>query len=176
MSRLVQDMLVLGRMEAGLGLEMRRVDVVGLVEEVLVEVRPEAEASGARVGLEAEVGLGPVWGDPDALRRVLRNLIENALRHGGDAPTVRVVLGREAGGLRCAVVDDGGGIPAEHLSRVRERFYRVDDRAGVEGSGLGLALVVETLRRHGAGLDLESPVPGRGAGTRAAFVLKEAEE
>ena len=174
MRRLVRDMLALGRLEAGGALDLRPVDAYGLAEEALARLRPAAEEAGLRLDLAAEGELPRVEADPDALLRVISNLLDNAIRHGGAGGWVRLSLAREGDGLRCQVDDGGAGIPAEELPRVTQRFQRGAASAETLGSGLGLAMVVEILRRHGARLELLSPVPGATRGCRASFWLPEA--
>ena len=86
-----------------------------------------------------------------------------------------VSLQREPGGIRCTILDSGPGIPAAHLPHVTRRFYRAAPQE-VEGSGLGLALVEEILRRHGSRLEIESHTEGEQTGTRVAFVLPRVED
>ena len=174
MRRLVQDMLALGRLEAGGALNLRPVDAFELAEEALARLRPAAEEAGLQLALAAEGELPRIEADPDALLRVISNLLDNAIRHGGAGGWVRLSLAREALGLRCQVDDGGPGIPAEDLPRVTRRFQRGAASAETPGSGLGLAMGVEILRQHGTRLELESPVPGATTGCRASFWLPEA--
>jgi signal transduction histidine kinase len=170
MSRLVGRLLELGRLETGAELERVPVDLVTLAEEAIEGARPAAAERGIRLALEAEPGLPTVRGDADRLRQVLVNLLDNAVKHGTDGETVTVALEAGADGLACAVMDTGPGIPAEHLPYVTRRFYRAAPRAD-GGSGLGLALAAEIVRRHGAELVLDSRTEGPDRGTTARFVL-----
>ncbi len=90
---------------------------------------------------------------------LLRNLIDNALRHG--ARHVRVAVARDAGAATVVVVDDGPGIPAEERERVLERFHRLA-AAGEGGSGLGLSIVQRIVELHGASLVLAGGDDGHG--------------
>ncbi len=107
---------------------------------------------------------GPLWtvADPDALHRVVANLVDNAVRHA----RARVVLaaGREGAYHRVTVTDDGPGIPVADRERVFERFTRLDDARARDagGSGLGLAIVRELVRRHGGDVRLVAARPGPG--------------
>lgn len=169
MRRLIRDMLDLGRLEAGARLDLRPLSPLGLAESVLAQMRERAEGSGARLALSADAGLPSLSGDEDLLHRLLVNLVDNALAHGGTGVAIELSLAREAGGLRIALTDDGPGVPAEHLGLVTQRFYRADPRP--TGSGLGLAMAAEILRLHGSRLELESPPAGRVHGLRASFHL-----
>jgi two-component system phosphate regulon sensor histidine kinase PhoR len=130
------------------------------------------------VELTAEVpaSLPRILGDPDQLHQLFVNLIDNAIKYGGEGNTVRVkgeVLaaappdsGAAAGRpcIRIAVIDQGPGIAPEHLGRLTERFYRVDSGRNrrLRGTGLGLAIVKHILRRHQGHLAIDS-VPGVGS-------------
>jgi two-component system OmpR family sensor kinase len=113
-----------------------------------------------------------VSGDPEALRTLLRNLVDNAVRYGGDGGRVDVSI-EEAGSadapcVELAVTDSGPGIPPEERARVLDRFYR---RAGTAatGSGLGLAIVKAIADAHGATLTLTAGPDGQGLRVIVAF-------
>jgi signal transduction histidine kinase len=88
-----------------------------------------------------------VIGDGRLLRRMIRNLIENARRHG--APPIEIDVAHDGGSVRLSIADHGPGIPEADRERVFEPFYRVPGRSAASGSGLGLALVRQIARRHG---------------------------
>ncbi|PKL93265.1 MAG: PAS domain-containing sensor histidine kinase, partial [Gemmatimonadetes bacterium HGW-Gemmatimonadetes-1] len=106
--------------------------------------------------------------DSDALRQVLTNLVDNALRYVSTGGLVAVRAEREGGGIMLSVEDDGSGIPAEHLPRIFERFYRVDaSRSRDEGgTGLGLSIVRHILEAHGGTVSAES-APRQGTTIRS---------
>jgi signal transduction histidine kinase len=114
--------------------------------------------------------------DPDALRQMLTNLYDNALRHmprgGRVAVTVEAAPGNN-GAVAVAVADNGTGIPAEHLPRIFERFYRVDPGRSREqgGTGLGLAIVKHLVEAHGGKVAAESAL-SRGTTVRLVFPSK----
>jgi signal transduction histidine kinase len=101
-----------------------------------------------------------VAGDEDSLRQLLWILLDNALRHGRSAVSVRLVV--EAGWARLIVEDDGPGIPPEERERVFERFYRADPARGGTGAGLGLAIARSITDQH-AGRILATQPPTGGA-------------
>ncbi|HOU15311.1 MAG TPA: ATP-binding protein [Anaerolineae bacterium] len=171
MARLLNDMLELGRLETAPELPRRPVDLVALVEEVVLQSTPRAVERQMALSLEAESPLPFVSANADRLRQVFLNLLDNAFKYARPGDRVTVALRRTEGGVACAVCDTGPGIPAEHLPHVARRFYRAAPK-GVEGSGLGLSLVAEILRRHESELVMESPAAD-GIGTCAKFVMRE---
>ena len=170
MSRLIDDLLSLSRVE--LNEHVRPVGVIDLVP-LLAHVRdtlgPYARGQDVEMEIRAAVPALPVNGDQDELIRLFENLVQNAIKYGAEGKRVEIVLDREVreGRRDDAVVtirDHGPGIPAEHLPRLTERFYRVDVVSSREkgGTGLGLALVKHILNRHRGRLSIESQ-PGDGA-------------
>jgi signal transduction histidine kinase len=147
MARLVDDLLLLARMDAGQQRTARRaseaVDVGAVVAAAV------AVAAGARVQVRSAVsGELRVAADPDGLRRVVQNLVDNAVRHARTEVSVEAT--REEGDVVLAVADDGPGVPDADRERVFERFARLDDARGRDsgGSGLGLAIVRELVTAY----------------------------
>ncbi|XBB69128.1 ATP-binding protein [Nocardioides sp. WV_118_6] len=156
MQVLVDQLLVLTRAGEGRG-QATRVDV-DVDDLVLTEAR-----RAARSGIAADttaVGPGRVQGDPVALGQVVRNLVDNALRHA----RTRIALGvvEDGAGVRVSVEDDGPGIPEADRERVFERFVRLDDARARDagGSGLGLAIVRELVQAHGGTVSAEGSALG----------------
>ena len=173
MTRLVSDLLSLSRIELNehtppTGL-VRLPDLLGRVADGLA---PKAAAAGVQVKLSARPDLPQAVGDENELWQVFQNLIDNAIKYGGEGKAVEVSCeyaerslpngGRAA--LRVAVRDYGIGIPREHLPRLTERFYRIDTARSRElgGTGLGLAIVKHIVSRHRGALTIDSS-PGRGS-------------
>jgi signal transduction histidine kinase len=168
MQRIVDDLLDLSRVESGRWEpHPAHVELAPLVEEVFATVGADAAARG--LALDTDLAAPQVHADPTALRQVLGNLVENAVRY---TPSGRVTVRstHEAGGVRIAVIDTGVGIPAEHLPRVFERFYRVDPARSraAGGTGLGLAIVKHLVEAHGGHVTAESTV-GQGTTIGAWF-------
>jgi two-component system phosphate regulon sensor histidine kinase PhoR len=164
MQRLVEDLISLSRIESERFSRPR--DALPL-PPLVEEARAAAQGAGAGerpdIRVEAEDGLPPVAGDRSELMQLLDNLISNALRYGRTGTPVRVALRREREMVRLSVADEGEGIPAEHIPRVTERFYRVDPSRSraLGGTGLGLSIVKHIVERHRGRLRIESE-PGRG--------------
>jgi signal transduction histidine kinase len=140
---LIDELLLASRLEAGADLEQREwVDLLALVAE-----------EGARVDAPVEGQSVRLWGDARMLRRLARNLFENARRYGAGSPIEASVepLEDEAG-ARLRVMDRGPGVPEDERERIFEPFYRRDGiREGEGGVGLGLALVRRIAHQHGGG-------------------------
>lgn len=166
MQRIVDDLLDLSRYESGSWKpNVMSNDLAGVVSDVFMGVQRAADTKGLTLTFSASPDARRVDADPTALRQVLANLVENAVRYtsrGGvtvraDGPVSGI------GGMTVSVSDTGSGIPVEHIGRIFERFYRVDlGRAREEGgTGLGLAIVRHLVETHGGSVRAESVV-GRG--------------
>jgi two-component system OmpR family sensor kinase len=172
-TRLSEQLLTLARAEPGVESAERApqvVDLAGLATEVIEELAPLAAHRGIDLGL-SEAGTALVRGDRDALRTLLSNLVDNAVRYTPPGGRVDVTTGPEGEHSALVVRDNGPGIaPAEH-GRVFDRFYRgapVGD-AGVRGSGLGLAIVKRIADRYGARIELGPGIGGAGLGVNVRF-------
>ncbi len=159
MRRIVDDLLLLARLDEGMPLVRRPVEVELIVREALLRGMQLARRQSY---VDVEPGLHAM-ADPERLLQVLTNLVANAVRHGGDDATLHL-RGRHAGDrVEIAVSDDGPGIPAEDLPHVFERLYRGSKaRTGFPGgAGLGLAIAASLVEAMGGGIRVESE-PGRG--------------
>lgn len=145
MQRLVEDMLLLARADEDVPPQRAPVDLDDLVFE---EARRLRSTTSLQVDTSA-VGAARVHGDVDALRRVLRNLGENAARHA--TTRIDITLADRGSDVVLTVGDDGPGIPEAERERVLKRFVRLDESRSRDdgGSGLGLAIVDEVVRAHG---------------------------
>ncbi|MGW4239961.1 ATP-binding protein [Streptomyces sp. NPDC004749] len=167
---LVEDLLALARSEDPAPARMR--SVVDLDEVVLAEIRRQ-HALIATVIDARGVSAGRVRGDAEALRRVVRNLLDNAHRHA--VHQVRVALGERGTTVELTVSDDGSGIPPADRERVFERFTRLDEARSREagGSGLGLAIVAKIIAAHGGSAHADQdPPPGDGGLGGARLVIR----
>jgi heavy metal sensor kinase len=173
LGRLTDQLLTLARHDADSPApERTAVDVAALAGRVADDLRPLAEAKGQHLRVRVEDGPTgwQVTADPGQLRQVLVNLIDNAVKYTPPGGAVEVRVGAAPGGVAVAVRDTGEGVPAEHLPRVFDRFYRVDKgrSRGLGGTGLGLAIVRGIVRGHGGRVDLTSEV-GRGTVCRVTL-------
>jgi two-component system OmpR family sensor kinase len=159
MRRLVADLLLLARADAGREPPKRTVDLSRIVTDAASELEPVA--GDHEISISAPSGL-EIEGVRDELHRLVLNLIENALRHTDAGTAVEASVERSNGHIVLAVEDDGPGIPLELHDKVFERFFRAHgDRSG--SSGLGLAIVRAVAESHHGTVQLEPPLDGRGA-------------
>ncbi len=172
MNRLVGDLLSLSRVEEDERVRPRQsVDLGDCLEATLGPLRPLAARGDVALSLTLPEAGVRVPGDADQLRQVFTNLIENAVKYGGEAGRVTITLtttprdpGLRAPAAIVTVNDTGPGIDAIHLPRLTERFYRADAHRSREmgGTGLGLAIVKHIVNRHRGRLSIDS-TPGQGA-------------
>lgn len=158
LQRLIDDLLLLARADEGSLQPDRR--VVDLDDVVFDEARRLRVETSLRIDTH-DVGAGRVLGDEAALRRVLRNLADNAARHARGTIALRLRSADDA--VVLDVDDDGPGIPADERRRVRDRFVRLDEGRARDagGAGLGLAIVDELVRAHGGEVQItDSPLGG----------------
>lgn len=156
LSRLVDDLLRLARIDARVPLAHDEIDLDDIVLETVGRAR---EHSALHLETSAVSG-ARVIGDRDALTRVAQNLLDNALRHA--RTTVAVALTAIDGRAVLTVTDDGPGIPADQRERVFDRFTRLDDARSRDagGTGLGLAIVRDVVLQHGGDVGVEDATPG----------------
>ena len=169
LDRLVSNLLDFGRLERGRRrFDLQRVDLAALLENMQVEA-----AAGGFDLQPGERGLAAL-ADPDALRRILSNLLDNAAKYAPDAPPEIVVRGAGNGAVELVVADRGPGVPPGLEEKVFERFFRADDSLArrANGSGIGLSLARGLARGMGGDLTYR-PRPGGGA--EFVLVLPSAE-
>ncbi len=165
LGRLVDQLLELSRLESGdVPMHRETLPLRPLVTRVLSEI--EVTRANRDVDLSQEVpdDLPPVFADPERVYQVLFNLLDNAVRFTPSGGRITVTASRHNGSVDVAVADTGPGIGAEHLPRLFERFYRVDEARSRDdgGTGIGLAIARSVVEAHGGRIWAESE-PGRGS-------------
>ncbi|WP_340266063.1 sensor histidine kinase [Sphingobium mellinum] len=158
LQRMLDAALLISRAEAGIGRDsFVPVDVAALLHDFQDMYGALADERGITIGVEAEPGL-IVHSHREVLGQVLSNLIDNALKYGGD----RIVLSawRQAGAIAVRVADNGPGIPADQRLTALRRFARLDESRHIAGAGLGLSLAAAVMRLHGGALVLGDAGPG----------------
>jgi two-component system sensor histidine kinase QseC len=166
MTRLVSQLLLLARVdETGTVRDPEPCRLDEIARTVLARIAPDATRSNVVVSLDAS-GEVAARGDRSLLEAMLRNLVDNAVRHGGGE--VRVSLRQEAGTVVLEVADEGPGVADVALPQLGRRFYRAPDSRGI-GSGLGLSIVTRIAQLHGATIAYANGPGRRGFRVRLAF-------
>lgn len=170
MSVLVEDLLVLARLDAQRPLERRHVDLLALASDAVHDARAIAPTRTVALATMNGPGVPEVLGDDARLRQVLNNLVANALQHTPEGAGVTVRVGTDGNSAVVEVVDEGPGMSQQDAQRVFERFYRADSsRARVSGgTGLGLSIVESLIYAHGGSVTVAT-APGRGCRFRVAL-------
>jgi signal transduction histidine kinase len=176
LSRLVEDLLLLARMDAGAGSMARRpLRLDEVVLEVVARTQRMAKARGIKVRFDLSGGEDAsefcVLGDSNLLHSLLHNLIENAVKFSPDEATVTVKMTSQANEVVTTVIDEGPGIPPDEQTRIFDRFFRAEGaREKTSGMGLGLAIARRIAEAHEAKLWVESEL---GRGSRFYFSIKK---
>ena len=174
MERLVHDLLRLARLDAKQeSLDLMACDTRGLADGAVLELLPMAEARHQRIEVHVAPGVETVHVDPPKVHDAIRNLVANAISYSPEDTSIGVDARRVDGPVEISVSDEGPGIPEEDLSRVFERFYRVDKSRAREpgGTGLGLAIVKHLVELHGGSVRVENRPEG---GARFTIALPSA--
>jgi PAS domain S-box-containing protein len=170
LARTVNDILWASRLDSGtVRVHVEHCDARELVREVVDAARAHLPERITVAVWDTEP-LPPVCGDPDKVRQVLANLIDNAAKYSPDGGVIEIRVRRDGNAVRFSVGDEGLGIPAGEQKRIFEKFYRVDPNLsrGIGGTGLGLYICRELVRRMGGRLWVESR---EGVGSTFAFEL-----
>lgn len=162
---LVQDLLTLSHIETGqIKMHFETIDLYALTGEVFEQLEDKAEERNIKLLIEGHRHKVMVYADWLRISQVMTNLVSNAIKHSFEEGTVTVSFDITKKNVIVHVKDHGEGIPPEHITRIFERFYRVDKSRSREkgGTGLGLAIVKHILENHNTKADVESE-PGKGA-------------
>ncbi|MCS6912480.1 MAG: HAMP domain-containing sensor histidine kinase [Myxococcales bacterium] len=175
LSRLIDNVLDFSRIERGkAAYDMKPGDLGEVVERALDFYRYRLEREGRLLEVDVASDLPAVLLDDNAMTLLLLNLVDNALKYGGDGPiTVRLRRSPDGRELLLSVADRGPGIPRDEQRKIFERFYRARAvrKKNVRGSGIGLALVQHIAVAHGGSVSVESE-PGRGATFTVALPVR----
>jgi signal transduction histidine kinase len=167
-TKLVDDLLLSSRLESGsVESHPERVELGAIAASVAEQEKSRAELAGGRIEVEAPARPVFVEADPAHLVTIVGNLVRNGIAYSPGPPVIRIDVRREPS-ASIVVTDQGKGIPLEAQSHVFERFYRVQDRSGPPGTGLGLYISRQLARQLGGELELESSQVGQGS----AFALR----
>ena len=160
MTRMVGDLLLLAQADAGQLIRRERVELDTLMLQVYRQVRPLAEGIELVIGAEDQAA---ILGDPDRIKQLLLNLVDNAIKYTPKGGKVTLGLQRVENWAQLSVADTGIGIPAQDLPHIFERFYRVDKARSraAGGAGLGLSIVQWIVQVHSGKIDVQSEM-GKG--------------
>jgi two-component system OmpR family sensor kinase len=173
MSSLVEDLLLLARLDQSPEMMMEPVDIGRLIKEVVESARAARNTHEISIELEGEELF--LLGDSLRIHQVIANLLANAQIHTPDRSKIIVSANQDDLATYISVSDNGPGISVESQERIFERFYRADlsrMRSGVEGTGLGLSIVDAVMNAHGGQVKVESEL-GKGAKFTLTFPIKD---
>ena len=174
-TKLLNSLLDIDRLETGFDLEMVHCDLVQVIEEAIKDFRPRAEENKQDVRWEMPESLPLVWGNPHRLRQVMDNLLSNATTYTREGGWIAVSAVEDDGHIVVHVADNGIGIPPAQQPYVFDKFYRVesDETLDITGAGLGLAIVKTVIEKHNGRVWVESKP---GVGSVFSFVLPAARD
>jgi signal transduction histidine kinase len=175
MGQLIDDLLDVGKIEAGIDMEIEPCSLRLLVEEVTLALKPQIEEKNIKLVITADTDLPPVMANSLRLRQVIYNLLSNAVKYtlNQGAVTITAYL-QDENEMRIQVSDTGIGIPTSDRPHVFEKFYRVrgNHALKIKGTGLGLAIVKGIVEKHHGRVWLESVV-GEGSTFTVALPLQQ---
>jgi len=167
-AHLIEQLLTLSRVDTLDGGVAEPCPLRSIAAEVIAALAPAALERGVRLELPEGNDVAEVRGNPALLRVLLRNLLDNSIKHTAPGTSVQVSITREAGGICLSVIDDGPGIPEQDREKVSERFYRPMGTQA-SGSGLGLSIVKRIAEVHDASLQIMPVSEGRGLRVTVIF-------
>lgn len=163
MTKLIDDLLDLGRIEAGVGLAREACQLDDIVNGIVDTLKPHADTKGLSLTVDMPQNLPSLSGDTTLLRQAVTNLLDNAIKYTPAGGQVRVSVSKEPEKFRLAVTDTGLGIAPADQTHLFQKFFRVKQRGSsqIKGSGLGLAIVKSIIERHGGRVWVDSKL-GKG--------------
>jgi len=167
---LVEGLLALASLESGQGAQREAGALHRAAREVTEEYGARCRAAGVAIELDLQA-TETATADPVQARRLIQNLIDNALAHAVGATRIHIATTDEAGGIALRVTDDGAGVAPADLPRLFDRFYRTDKSRRAGGSGLGLSIVRQVAELHGGSASVE---PARPKGLRFTVTIPDA--
>jgi signal transduction histidine kinase len=171
---LIDDLLDVGKIEAGIDMDMEFCDLTPIIDETITSLTPQADDKSIHLTSELSKDLPPIMANPSRIRRFIHNIVDNAIKYTPDKGQVTVKAFRQDQEIRVQIIDTGIGIPAADQPHVFEKFHRVksDYENRVRGSGLGLAITKSIVEKHNGRIWLES-VPGEGSTFTVALPIHQ---
>ena len=169
---LLTDLIEISRIESGeMTMSLRYFEVEPFLRGVAADFADSAQRKNQKIVVEIPEGGTSAFGDKDRLRHAVDNIVDNAVKYTGEGSTIILRASLSDGKVRFEIRDNGPGIPSEHLPRVFERFYRIDNNRSraLGGTGLGLAIAKHIVEAHGTKIEVTSEI---GKGTIFSFSLR----
>lgn len=172
LNRLISEVLQMARIEAG---DLRLHLTACRIESLIVGARENVERQLYQhiVSVDVEQGLPEVWADPDLIRKVLQNLLENAAKYSLPGTRIEIRASESGGLVHICVADEGLGLREEEIAQVFDRYYRAPATRTISGMGMGLAIARDIVTTHGGLIWVES---SPGAGSAFTFTLPRADQ
>lgn len=165
MRTLVDQLLLIARLDAGQTPMEDHVDLTALMEEIALDMEPVAQERD--IVIQTDLQPACVRGNRALLTRAVINLVDNAIRYGREGGRISMALAKENGEAVIRVTDDGEGLDEAALAHVFERFWRADRARSTQGTGIGLAIVLSAAKAHGGSAQAQS-APGEGC----SFIIR----
>lgn len=152
---IVEELLDFSRIQSGrMVINMERIDLLAELDEAIYMLRERALNEGKHLIYDEPEYIPPVQGDKNRLRQVFINIIDNALKYTPESGVIGIEVKYNEDTITIAISDNGCGIPAEHLPRIKDKFYKANQTQ--RGSGIGLAVADEIMHLHNGEIDIES--------------------
>ncbi len=152
---IVEELLDFSRIQSGrMVINMERIDLLAELDEAIYMLRERALNEGKHLIYDEPEFMAPVQGDKNRLRQVFINVIDNALKYTPESGVIGIEVTSTDDDIVVTISDNGCGIPAEHLPRIKQKFYKANQTQ--RGSGIGLAVVDEIMALHNGSLDIDS--------------------
>jgi len=152
---IVEELLDFSRIQSGrMVVNMERIDLLAELDEAIYMLRERALKEGKHLIYDEPEFVPPVMGDKNRLRQVFINIIDNALKYTPEGGVIGIDVTYDEKNIKISISDNGCGIPAEHLPRIKDKFYKANQTQ--RGSGIGLAVADEIMHLHDGSLDIES--------------------
>lgn len=165
MIKLVNDLLDVSRIEQSrLDLKLKKFSLAELTKNIILGIKPLAQANDIKLGVNEEGYLPDVWGDPDRISLVVQNLIDNAIKYANEKGEVKIKIRKRGRYLQFEVSDNGVGIPSQQQKYIFQKFFRSDNVKKMQtvGTGLGLFIAKAIVELSGGKIGFES-VEGKGS-------------
>jgi PAS domain S-box-containing protein len=169
LASLMSDVLIFNKATAGsIQFHPEQVEMAALLESILIDVHPIYNPAMHRIVVDNPQQISSLWADEDLLKRMIINLIDNAIKYSPDGGEVHLTLFQQDSMVCFQVSDQGIGVPSDDLPRMFETFHRADNARNIGGTGLGLSIVREFVRMHDGHIHVESE---EGKGTTVTVSL-----